>query len=73
MRSSLACVGRGISPISSSNSVPCCASSKQPARRSEAPVKEPFSCPNSSLSISVSGSAAQLMAMNGPCRRGLSL
>ena len=34
-------------------------------------MKEPFSWPNNSLSISVSGSAAQLMAMNGPCRRGL--
>jgi hypothetical protein len=32
---------------------------------------KPFSCPNSSLSISVSGKA-QLMAMNGPCRRELS-
>ena len=35
-------------------------------------MNEPFSWPNSSLSISVSGSAAQLMATNGPCRRGLS-
>ncbi len=72
MRSSLACVASGISPISSSSSVPFCATSKQPARRSEAPVKAPFSWPNSSLSISVSGSAAQLMATNGPCRRVLS-
>src|SRR5579871_62067 len=53
MRSSLACVAAGISPISSSSSVPFCATSKHPARRSEAPVKEPFSWPNSSLSISV--------------------
>ena len=72
MRSSLACVSIGISPISSSSSVPCCATSKHPARRSLAPVKRPFSWPNSSLSISVSGSAAQLIATNGPCRRGLS-
>src|ERR1019366_3848426 len=72
MRSSLACVNSGISPISSNSSVPCCATSKHPARRSLAPVNDPFSCPNSSLSISVSGSAAQLMATNGPCRRGLS-
>ena len=42
MRSSLACVSAGISPISSSSSVPSCATSKQPARRSEAPVNEPF-------------------------------
>ncbi len=64
-RSSLACVPTGISASSSSSSVPCCASSKQPARRSTAPVKAPFSCPNSSLSIRVSGIAAQLMATNG--------
>src|SRR6516225_4099283 len=62
----------GISPISSSNSVPFCATSKHPARRSEAPVNEPFSWPNSSLSMRVSGKAAQLIATNGPWRRALS-
>jgi hypothetical protein len=31
-----------------------------------APVKEPFSCPNISLSNKVSGIAEQLMARNGP-------
>ena len=51
-----------MSPISSSSTVPFCASSKHPARRSTAPVNAPFSWPNSSLSISVSGMAAQLMA-----------
>ena len=33
-------------------------------------MKAPFSCPNSSLSSSVSGSAPQLTAMNGLPRRG---
>ena len=32
-----------------------------------------FSCPKSSLSISVSGMAAQLTAINGPTERGLEL
>ena len=50
--------------------VPVSASSKRPSRRSAAPVKAPFSCPNSSDSSSVSGSAAQLTAMNGLPRRG---
>jgi hypothetical protein len=40
----------------------------------QAPVKAPFWWPNSSLSISDSGSAAQLMAMKRPLsRRGLRL
>ena len=46
------------------------ASSNRPSRRSAAPVKAPFSWPNSSLSSRVSGSAAQLTAMNGLPRRG---
>ena len=50
--------------------VPLSASSNRPSRRSAAPVKAPFSWPNSSLSSSVSGSAAQLTAMNGLPRRG---
>jgi hypothetical protein len=36
-----------------------------------APVNEPFSCPNSSLSSRLSGSAAQLMAMKGRVLRRL--
>ena len=36
-----------------------------------APVKAPFSWPKSSLSSSVSGMAAQLMATNGPLARAL--
>ena len=39
-----------------------------PAVRSLAPVKAPFSWPNSSLSSSVSGMAAQLTATKGPAR-----
>ena len=64
-RSSLTCVAGVISAISSRNSVPRSASSKQPARRSVAPVKAPFSWPKISLSSSVSGIAAQLIATNG--------
>src|SRR6266849_3943497 len=72
-RSSLAWVFTGISPISSSSSVPSSASSKQPALRSSAPVKAPFSCPKISLSMRVSGIAEQLMARNGLVLRGLKL
>ena len=36
-----------------------------------APVKEPFSCPNSSLSMRLSGIAAQFTAMNGRAARWL--
>jgi hypothetical protein len=50
--------------------VPSWASSKQPGRRSSAPVNAPFSCPKISLSSRVSGIAAQLTATNGPFARG---
>ena len=40
--------------------MPRSASSKRPLRRATAPVKAPFSCPNSSASSRVSGRAAQL-------------
>ena len=43
-----------------------------PVRRSCAPVNAPFSCPKISLSSSVSGIAAQLIATNGNVARGLS-
>ncbi len=46
------------------------ASSNRPSRRSAAPVKAPFSWPNSSLSSSVSGRAAQLTVTNGRRCRG---
>ncbi len=68
-----ACVGAGISPISSSSSVPPSASSKQPMRRSAAPVNAPRSWPKISLSIKLSGIAEQLIATNGPPARGESL
>jgi hypothetical protein len=35
-----------------------------------APVNAPLAWPNSSLSSRLAGSAAQLMARNGPARRG---
>ena len=50
--------------------MPPCASSNTPGRRWSAPVKAPRSWPKSSLSISVAGMAAQLMATNGLSRRG---
>ena len=52
--------------------MPRCASSNTPVRRSCAPVNAPFSCPKISLSSSVSGIAAQLIATNGNDARGLS-
>ena len=49
--------------------MPRSAISKRPAFFSVAPVNAPFSWPNSSLSISVSVSAAQLTATHGPFAR----
>ena len=57
-------------PSSSRKSVPPSASSKRPWRVLAAPVKLPASCPNSSASIRVSGSAAQFMTTSGPAQRG---
>ena len=68
-RSSRVCASIGMSPISSRNSVPPSACSKRPALRALAPVKAPFSCPNSSDSIRSRGIAAMLTATNGPVRR----
>ena len=59
------------SPISSRKIVPPSAASNRPIRRSVAPVNAPFSWPNSSLSRSVDGSAAQCTARNGARDRGL--
>ena len=70
-RSTLACVLRLMSPISSRKSVPPSASSNLPRRSSIAPVNAPLTCPKSSLSISSSGMAAQLTSTNGPPRRRL--
>ena len=70
-RSSLACSRGSISLTSSSSSVPPVASSNLPTRRATAPVKAPFSWPNSSDSSRLSGIAAQLRATKGPRARRL--
>src|SRR5207247_1247560 len=69
-RSTFACAARLMSPISSRNSVPPSASSNFPSRSANAPVKLPFMWPNSSLSISSPGIAAQFTSTNGPWARG---
>ena len=61
----------GISPTSSRKIVPPCAASKKPARSCKAPVNAPRRWPNSSLSSSDSGTAAQFTAMNGFSPLGL--
>ena len=58
-----------MAPISSRNSVPPSAASNRPFRRPSAPVKAPFSWPNSSDSIRVGESVEQLRVTNGPCHR----
>ena len=60
-----------MSPISSRKMVPPSAASKSPFWSRWAPVKAPFTWPNSSDSRSVSVSAPQLSATNGWPRRGL--
>ena len=52
--------------------MPRCAISNLPGLRATAPVNAPFSWPKSSVSSSVSGIAAQLIATNGASARGLS-
>jgi hypothetical protein len=69
-RNIFACVASGISPSSSSNTVPPFAASNKPTLVLIAPVNAPFSCPKSSLSSNVSDNAAQLMRTNGRSRRG---
>jgi len=66
---SLTCAAGGSSPISSRKIVPLCARSNRPRFFESAPVKAPFSWPNSSLSISVSGIAPQLTLIKGPSLR----
>ena len=68
-RNSRVCASAGMSPISSRNRVPPWACSNLPMPRSVAPVKAPFSWPNSSDSISSRGIAAMLMATKGPRAR----
>ena len=70
-RSSLDCIASGMSPISSRKSVPPAACSNFPMWRVAAPVKEPFSWPKSSDSISSAGTAAQLSVTKGPACRAL--
>ena len=70
-RRTLAWVFRVMSPISSRNSVPPSASSNLPFLAVSAPVKAPRVWPNSSLSMSSSGMAAQLTSTNGPSARRL--
>ena len=60
-----------ISPISSRKIVPVSDASNLPIIRSVAPVNEPFSWPNNSLSSSVSVRAAQFRQTNGASFRGL--
>ena len=65
-RSSFDCMLSGSSPISSSSIVPPSAASNKPILPfGSAPVKAPFSYPNSSDSIRVSGRALQLTLING--------
>jgi hypothetical protein len=54
-----------MSPISSRKSVPLSAATKSPLWSAIAPVNDPFMCPKSSLSSSVSGIAPQLIATKG--------
>jgi signal transduction histidine kinase len=53
------------------NSVPPSATSNSPCLAATAPVNDPFSCPNSSLSSRLSGRAAQLITTNGLSARRL--
>ena len=57
--SNFAWILRGNSPTSSRKIVPLCADSKYPFLLSKAPVKDPFLCPKSSLSIIPDGIAEQ--------------
>ena len=70
-RSTLAWVLRDMSATSSRNRVPSWASLNLPFWSRTAPVKAPFTCPNSSDSISSSGMAAQFTSTNGARARGL--
>jgi hypothetical protein len=69
-RSSLACAESDMSPTSSRNRVPPSACSNLPARSANAPVNDPFMWPNSSLSMSSDGIAAQLTSTNASSCRG---
>ena len=64
-RSSLICVGSGMSPTSSRNSVPPFAYSNLPTRSALASVKAPLMWPKSSLSRMFSLNAAQFKSDEG--------
>ena len=49
--------------------MPFCARSKAPARLPVAPVKAPFTCPKSSLSMRFDATAEQSKTTNGPVER----
>ncbi len=67
-RSSFACRSSGMSPISSRKRVPPSGGVELPvAPALSAPVKAPFSCPNSSASWSSRGIAGVFTATKGPC------
>ena len=68
-RSSLTCSDGGISPTSSRKKLPPRAAANRPCLSRTAPVKLPFTWPNSSLSSRFSGSAPQLIERNGPSVR----
>ena len=71
-RRSFTWTSAGSSPTSSRKSVEPSATSNRPTWRASAPVKAPFSLPNSSLSTSPDGSAAQLTLTITWRPRGLS-
>ncbi len=64
-------ISTGVSPISSSRSVPPSAWRKKPPRAASAPVKAPLAAPKSSAAARLGGIAAMLTATWGPWRRGL--
>ncbi len=70
-RSSSPCIRSVISPISSRKMVPLSAISSLPGLSRYAPVKLPFTCPNSSDSSRVSGMPAQLTGTNPTAARVL--
>ena len=70
-RKSFTCASNGNSPTSSRKMVPPSANSKRPIRLASAPVKEPFSWPNNSLSTRLAGIAPQLTRTSGLALRGL--
>src|SRR5579864_265724 len=70
-RRSFGCRGSATAPISSRKIVPPSASANRPRLVETAPVKAPLTCPNSSDSTSVSGSAAQLTLTMGIWRCAL--